>query len=173
MTQLNGTSRSVASPRHHSSRSLEQEKTISRWLRWAIEAVTLGMIVGSPWALGCADPPFEFYLHVCVGIIAVLWAVRMAIQTRLQWQFSPVAVLPPGYFCPWPLSTRSSSAEFVECDFTDIKRTSWTIFYPIRLRSSPWFGSRCQILTPPNHTLSLVPLPRATPSLSCLLFWCS
>ena len=156
MTQQNGTSRAVASSSQSSSRSVERESAISRWLRWAIEAVTLGMVVGSPWALGCADPPFEFYLHICVGIIAALWAVRMAVQTRLQWQFSPVAICLIAIFAiglyqlvPLPrslLSTISpSSASLVDS------------LLPDRPEVLP-FGLEIDAnLQPPNHTLSVYP----------------
>ena len=156
MTQLNGTSRSVTSSNHSSSRSVGQENTVSRWLRWAIEAVTLGMVVGSPWALGCADPPFEFYLHVCVGIIAVLWAVRMAVQARLQWQFSPVALSLLAIFAlglyqlvPLPrslLNTISpSSVRLVDS------------LVPERAEMLP-FGLEVDVnLPPPNHALSVYP----------------
>ncbi len=72
--------------------STELESPVSRWLRWAIEAITLSMVVGSAWAFGCADPPFEFFLHVGVGAIGVLWAVRMMVQGKLQWRFSPVSI---------------------------------------------------------------------------------
>src|SRR6266852_4751221 len=92
MTQQNGTSRIADPIPNGTSKPLNRESPASRWLGWAIEAVTLGMVIGSPWAFGCADPPFEFFLHVGVGTIAVLWAIRMVVQTRLQWQWSPVAV---------------------------------------------------------------------------------
>ncbi|HEV8060314.1 MAG TPA: O-antigen ligase family protein, partial [Gemmataceae bacterium] len=72
--------------------STDLETPVSRWLRWAIEAITLSMVVGSAWAFGCADPPFEFFLHVGVGTIGVLWAIRMVVQGKLQWQFSPVSL---------------------------------------------------------------------------------
>jgi O-antigen ligase/tetratricopeptide (TPR) repeat protein len=67
------------------------ENAASRWLRWSVEAVTLGMVAGSPWAFGCADPPFELYLHIGVGIIGLLWALQMLVEKRAQWQPSAVS----------------------------------------------------------------------------------
>jgi tetratricopeptide (TPR) repeat protein len=136
--------------------SVEQENTISRWLRWAIEGVTLVMVVGSPWAFACSDPPYEFYLHVCVGIIAVLWGVRMAFQKRLQWYFSPVALcliaifaiglyqlvpLPPGLLH----AISPSSASLVE----DL--------LPDRPEVLPFGLEVDASARPPNHTLSVYP----------------
>jgi hypothetical protein len=87
----NGTSRLDGMQSANSIRGAEQESPASRWLRWSMEAVTLCMVIGSPWAFGCADPPFEFYLHVGVGLLAVLWGLRSIARGGLQWQSSPVA----------------------------------------------------------------------------------
>ena len=135
---------------------VEQENTICRWLRWAIEAVALVMVVGSPWAFGCADPPYEFYLHVCVGIIAVLWGVRMMFQKRLQWQFSAVALSLLAIFAiglyqlvPLPrnlLATISpSSASLIEN------------LLPDRPEVLPFGLEVDASAKPPNHTLSVYP----------------
>lgn len=92
MTQQNGAAQPARLARRRTDGPVNEEGRASRWLRWAMEAVTLGMVVGSPWAFACADPPFELFLHVGVGVLGVLWAVRTLFLGKLQWQFSGVSL---------------------------------------------------------------------------------
>jgi tetratricopeptide (TPR) repeat protein len=56
-----------------------------------MEGIVLLMVGLSPWAFAGVEP-FEFVLYGGVGLLLLLWAVRILLDGRFTWQKCPVAV---------------------------------------------------------------------------------
>jgi len=57
-----------------------------------MELVLLILVILSPWAYGAVHPGFEFLLDAGVGLLLLLWGVRMLVEGQMTWKKSPVAV---------------------------------------------------------------------------------
>lgn len=55
-----------------------------------LEALVLLMVCASPWAFGAVEPVFEFVLYVGVGLLTVLWGVRILLAGEFAWKKCPV-----------------------------------------------------------------------------------
>jgi hypothetical protein len=53
-----------------------------------MEGIVLFMVCVSPWAYGAVHPGFEFLLDAGVGLLVILWGVRMLLEGR--WGFSTI-----------------------------------------------------------------------------------
>jgi O-antigen ligase/tetratricopeptide (TPR) repeat protein len=63
-----------------------------------MEGVLLLLVILSPWCYGAVHPGFEFLLDAGIGVLLLLWAVRMLLEGQLTWKKSPVAVCLAGLF---------------------------------------------------------------------------
>jgi O-antigen ligase/tetratricopeptide (TPR) repeat protein len=62
-----------------------------RIVQASMEAILLAMVVAAPWFFGAVHPGYEFYGYVGVGLLLVLWGVRMFLEGQLTWVKCPVA----------------------------------------------------------------------------------
>jgi O-antigen ligase len=65
---------------------------MSRFLVIGMEATLLAMVCLSPWAYGAVHPGFEFLLDAGVGLLTLLWGLRMLLKAELTWRKCPVAL---------------------------------------------------------------------------------
>jgi O-antigen ligase len=63
-----------------------------------MEAVLLVLVCASPWVYGAVHPGFEFLLDAGVGLVLLLWGVRLILEGELSWKKCPVAVCLAGLF---------------------------------------------------------------------------
>jgi O-antigen ligase/tetratricopeptide (TPR) repeat protein len=61
-------------------------------VRQGIHLGVLLLVVLSPWALGGAEPVFEFLLNAGLGILLLLWGLRVLLEGRFTWKKCPVAL---------------------------------------------------------------------------------
>jgi O-antigen ligase/tetratricopeptide (TPR) repeat protein len=59
-------------------------------VRGVIEAGVLALVCLAPWAFGATSPRFEFFLDVGVAGLMALWALRILLDWRWNWQWCPV-----------------------------------------------------------------------------------
>src|SRR6184192_2578943 len=83
-------------------------------LRVAIEVVVLFLVCLSPWAYGAVHPGFEFLLNLGVGLVLLLWAVRMLLVGEFTWKKCPLALCLAGLFLLALWQTTALSRPLVE-----------------------------------------------------------
>ncbi len=64
----------------------------ARWLRRAMEAVTILLVCLSPWAFASVHPIFESLVWNGVGLLAIFWAVRILLERRFAPRFDGVSL---------------------------------------------------------------------------------
>jgi O-antigen ligase len=92
----------------HSELSAWRRKGIQH-LRAGMEALVLAMACLSPWAFGAVEPVFESILYYGIGLLVVLWGLRVLLAGSFTWKKCPVAFCLAGLFltglwqiCPLP-----------------------------------------------------------------------
>jgi O-antigen ligase/tetratricopeptide (TPR) repeat protein len=65
---------------------------LQQWSGGAIEALTLGLVCLSPWALGAVEPIFEAGLYTGIAFLLVLWGLQALAAGRVSWKKCPVAL---------------------------------------------------------------------------------
>jgi O-antigen ligase len=63
-----------------------------------MEGIVIVMVCASPWVYGAVHPGFEFLLNVGLGLVLVLWGVRIVLEGQLTWKRSPVTLCLAGLF---------------------------------------------------------------------------
>src|SRR5262245_49649781 len=60
-------------------------------LGYAIEGLMYVLALGTPWAFGGVDY-FELFIFLGVGLMLVLWALRVLVEWRFAWKRCPIAL---------------------------------------------------------------------------------
>ena len=60
-------------------------------LGYSIEAVGLALIVGAPWAFGAVEP-FDFFVYTGIGLMLLLWSLRILVEWQFRWRRCPLAL---------------------------------------------------------------------------------
>ncbi len=67
-------------------------------LRVTMECVVVALVCLAPWALGAVHAAFEALLYAGIGLLLILWALRVLLDRTLTWRRCPVAAALAGLF---------------------------------------------------------------------------
>ncbi len=67
-------------------------------LRVTMECVVVALVCLAPWALGAVHTAFEAFLYAGIGLLLILWALRVLLDRTLTWRRCPVAAALAGLF---------------------------------------------------------------------------
>ncbi len=73
-------------------RHVSSPRAMVAFFSFAMEAVLLGMVSLSPWALGSVDPSAQSWLLAGVALLLILWSLRMLVEWRVSWKTCPVGI---------------------------------------------------------------------------------
>lgn len=125
-------------------------------LRAAIEVVVLLLVCLSPWAYGAVHPGFEFLLDLGVGLVLLLWAVRMLLAGELTWKKCPLALCLAGLFLLALWQTTALPRPLVE-QLSPKAGRLYRELLPAGREALPFGAGRGQVEPTPGSTLSLYP----------------
>gem|GEM_PF-2332642 len=127
------------------------------WLcRGLIEALVLLIVVVSPWALGAAEPEFEFILMAAVAAVVVVWAARVLLEWRVSWKRCPVVLCLAALFllgCIQLLPVPSGTLSRISPATAQV----YAEFLPQSAEVLPFGRARDLVTPPPGTTISVYP----------------
>src|SRR5262249_44951713 len=107
-------------------RPADDSPRLDRWLRGAMEAVVIAMVVASPWPFGSNQPVGVFGVRLALALLLLLWAARIVVRRRFEWRGDAVALCLGGLVClsavqllPLPESVLSAAAPSTRQTYRD------------------------------------------------------